>query len=152
MDVFCMNKNVVFEMRLIASCCVLGMVFSLLQFTLDTWGTTARGWRVIRKNATGDILAVLLCVTIMVVCYMVVLEVENNEAKPGETIKVSLNIAFYLVVGAGVNAVIATTLNLLQCTCEKKDSDSDNELVMELMYDDLPVDLELPPMPPAYDL
>ena len=61
LDVFCMNKNVVFEMRLIASCCVLGMVFSLLQFILDTWGTTARGWRVIRKNATGDILAGSVC-------------------------------------------------------------------------------------------
>ena len=52
-----MNKNVVFEMRLIAACCSLGIVFSIAQFALDTWGTTAKGCRSLRKNATGDILA-----------------------------------------------------------------------------------------------
>ena len=94
---------------------------------------------------------VLLSVTIMVVCYMVVLEVQNSESKPGKEVKVSLDIAFYLVIGAGVNSVIATTLNLLQCNCEKRQDTQDHEMMMDLIYDDIPVDYELPPMPPAYD-
>lgn len=97
-------------------------------------------------------IAVLLSVTIMVVCYMVVLEIESNESKPEKEVKVSLDIAFYLVIGAGVNAVVATTLNLLQCTCEKRPNDSDHEMMMELMYDDLSFENGLPPMPPAYDI
>ena len=88
----------------------------------------------------------------MVVCYMVVLEIENNESKPGKNVKVSLDIAFYLIIGAGVNAVVATTLNLLQCNCEKRQTNPDHEMMMELMYEDLPFDYDLPPMPPAYDL
>ena len=93
----------------------------------------------------------------MIVCYLVVLEVENSGVKAGVKVKVSLSIAFYLIIGAGVNAVVATTLNLLQCTCEKRNRDAENEMAMELMYDDLPVDYDLPampppPMPPAYDL
>lgn len=94
----------------------------------------------------------LLAVTIMAICYMAVLEIENNESKPGMEVDVSLDIAFYLVIGAGVMAVVATTLNLLQCTCEKREVNSDHEMMMELMYDDLPFDNELPPMPPVYDL
>ena len=52
-----MNKTVVLEMRLIAASCILAIVISLIQFGLDVWGTTARGLRVIRKTATGDIIA-----------------------------------------------------------------------------------------------
>ncbi len=94
---------------------------------------------------------VLLAVVIMILCYLVVLEVENTERKSGYVVDVKLDIAFFLTVGAGVAAIIATTLNLLQCTCEKRRHDAD-ELGMELMYDDLPDDINLPPMPPAYDL
>jgi len=150
-EIYCMNKNVVLEMRLVAAACILAIIISLIQFGLDVWGTTARGFRVIRKNATGDIIAVLLSVSIMVVCYMVVLEVQNSESKPGKEVKVTFSIAFYLVIGAGVNAVIAATLNLLQCNCEKRQSNSDHEMMMDLMYDDTPIDYDLPPMPPAYD-
>ena len=84
---------------------------------------------------------------------MVVSEIESTESKPGKEVKVSLDIAFYLVIGAGVNAVVATTLNLLQCNCEKKQTSSDHEMMMDLMYDDdvVPIDFDLPPMPPAYD-
>ena len=52
-----MNKNVVLEMRIVAAACILAIIISLIQFGLDVWGTTTRGFRVIRKNATGDIIA-----------------------------------------------------------------------------------------------
>lgn len=152
-DKYCMNNKVLLELKAIASCCILGIVCSLVQFSLDTWGVSGRACRVIRKNATGDILAVLLAVAIMLLCYFVVMEIENTEAKRNATsIKVRLDIAFFLTVGAGIAAVIATTLNLLHCTCEKT-SQSQDEMAMQLMYDDdLPTDRDLPPMPPAYDL
>ncbi len=90
----------------------------------------------------------------MVLCYLVVLEVENTEIKAGETVKVKLDIAFFLTVSSGVAGIVATTLNLLQCTCEKtRHASSMDDLDMELMYDDHAGDLDLPPMPPpAYDL
>lgn len=56
-DMYCMNNNVVLEMRLIAAFSILGIIISLIQFGLDVWGTTAKGCRAIRKNATGDIIA-----------------------------------------------------------------------------------------------
>ena len=55
-----MNKNVQLEMQLIAASCILAIIISLTQFGLDVWGTTARGFRVIRKNATGNIIAGML--------------------------------------------------------------------------------------------
>eukprot|EP00794_Sanderia_malayensis_P005351 gene5351-6022_t len=148
---FCMNAKVLIEMKVIATCCALAIVCSLAQFSLDTWGVSARCCKTLRKNATGDILAVLFSVTIMILCYLVVVEVENTEFKAGHIVKVNLDIAFYLTVGAGVASVVATTLNLLQCTCEKTREECD-DLGMELMYDDMPDDISLPPMPPAYDL
>lgn len=42
---------------MIAAFCILGIITSLIQFGLDVWGTTARGCRVIRKNATGAIIS-----------------------------------------------------------------------------------------------
>ena len=85
----------------------------------------------------------------MGLCYWITLDIENSESTPKKRVKAKLDIAFYLTVGSGAAAVIATTLNLLQCTCDRRNRNDEDDMSMELMYHELlATDTDLPPIPP----
>jgi hypothetical protein len=99
--------------------------------------------------------------------YWITLDISRLEvtvANTRETVQVtcSFAVAFYLVMGAGLAALIATTLNLMEITCERRvernrrlrhdGSDmqlqlicDENEETSMNVFDDLP-----PVAPPVY--
>lgn len=150
----CINNDILTKLRVCAALALLGVISSMFQFTLDVCGTSKRGLKLIRKNSFGHILSVLIAITIICLCYWITVDVNKLKLIGTVQVKCTLDIAFYLVIGSGGAAVIATTLSLLQITCEKRQprhrygSDMQLQLICHNeaeTFDDLP-----PVAPPAY--
>ena len=95
---------------------------------------------------------VFVAVAVMSLCYWITVDVSKLKLVGTVRVKCSLDVAFYMVIGAGIAAVTATTLSLLQITCEKKERrhrHRDSDMQLQLMYhqelDDMP-----PFAPPVY--
>ena len=99
---------------------------------------------------------VLLAISIMGICYWITVDINEIKLIGSINVVCSYEVAFYLVIGAGVAGIIATALNLLHITCEKNERhrryESDMQLQLILNSDlnsALPDDsVSLPPLPP----
>ena len=56
----------------------------------------------------------------MGLCYWITVDISKLKGSKTSVVS-SLDVAFYLVAGAGISAIIAVTLNLLDITCERKE-------------------------------
>jgi len=163
----CITDGVILKLRLCASFALLGVISSMFQFALDVCGSNRTGLKCLRRNSIGNILSVLYSVVILGLSYWITLDISQLELKTytGEIIPISCKfaVAFYLVIGAGLAALIATTFSLMEITFERRrrqhrdrrilnGSDMQLELICDgteessmTVFDDLP-----PVAPPMY--
>ncbi|XP_071947919.1 transmembrane protein 127-like [Antedon mediterranea] len=155
---YCITSQVVTIMRINISFIFLSIISSLIAFFLDTLGPMKHVIKTIRRHSVGNIVTVLLCVTICGFCYWVTTLMEKvlNSYKlaEGSKVSVSYDVGFYLVAGAGSLSVIISATNLLRrysayevVPRERLMDDWDNFLEAELRS--APQLTEMPP-PPAY--
>ena len=53
----CITDDVVMKLRICATLCLLGIVSSMFQFSLDVCGANKRGLKWLRRNSIGNIFA-----------------------------------------------------------------------------------------------
>lgn len=120
----CITDDVIMKLRLCASLSLLGVISSMFQFALDVCGSNRMGLRCLRRNSIGNIFSVLFAVAILGLSYWITLDISKLQLNTtgGGTIQVECQfaVAFYLVIGAGMAALIATTLSLMEITCERR--------------------------------
>ena len=88
----------------------------------------------------------------MGMCYWITQDVSQIHLSGSAKVHIRFDVAFYLVIGAGIGAVIATTLNLFQITCERREHHPvrrHDDMHLELMCADSSLDNidHLPPIP-----
>lgn len=114
----CLNDKVVVIMRSVISFIFMSIVASLFAFFLDVLGPMKTLLKLIRRHAIGNVVTVLLCVTINGFCYwsaMLMEEVLQEHIKaPGSRVVVSFEVGFYLIVASGALSVIISATNLLR--------------------------------------
>lgn len=110
---------------------------------------------------------VLYTVCIMCLCYWITLDISKLTVKKSKSktdlinVECRFDIAFYLVVGAGVASLIAATLGLLQITCEgrrnyrrRRHQQEDSDMQLQLMFEHpevfQPSDIPMDTPPPVY--
>ena len=53
----CITDDVVMKLRICATLCLLGIISSMFQFSLDVCGANKRGLKWLRRNSIGNIFA-----------------------------------------------------------------------------------------------
>ncbi|XP_074641548.1 transmembrane protein 127-like isoform X1 [Tubulanus polymorphus] len=114
----CVTSRILVIMRSIIALTFLGIISSVLSFSLDLFGPSSPSLKIIRRNALGNILTVIICVVINGFTYWVtdLLEQLQIETKPhkGSKVEVTFDVSFYLIATAGAMSVIATACNCLR--------------------------------------
>ncbi|XP_070540034.1 transmembrane protein 127-like [Ptychodera flava] len=157
----CVTDQAVELMRVIISFVFLGIALSLVAFVLDTFGPISRALKIIRRHAIGNILTVLLCVTVNGFCYWISVLIENqleeHKRGSGSSVEVKFDVGFYLIAGAGGLSVIVVATNMLKRYPTYDDSgddgsdDWDNEFFnMPPTFSPAVPSSQVVPAPPAY--
>ena len=81
-------------------------------------------------------------------CYFITDDISHLIDTNGKSVPASLDAAFYLIAGAGVAALVAVTLSLMNVTCERRPSrqhrrrrhHSDMQLTLVNDVDDVIID------------
>jgi len=129
----CFTQGMLTKLQICFALCLLGIFSSMFQFTADVCDSTERriGLRCLRRNSVGNILSLFVIVAIMGLCYLITVDAT---ALPGVGIvRSQLHIGFYLITGAGVAALVAVTLSLLNVTCEGRNRIHQAQSDMQLM-------------------
>ena len=96
---------------------------------------------------------VFIVVTIMGLCYWITVDITKLRGAK-TTVVCTLDVAFYLVAGAGISAIIAVTLSLLDITCERREHSRrhGSDMQLTLISEEPPVAVEEFPQiaPPGY--
>lgn len=114
----CITGEVVNLMRSVIVLIFAAISFTSAAFFLDSLGARSRPYKLMRRNALGNIISVLVCVVVNGLAYWVstLLRAQQsaNKSMAGKKVDVSFDVSFYLVVAAGGLSVIATAANLLK--------------------------------------
>ena len=119
----CITDEIVVLQRTIIALCFFAIIVNLIQFFMDTMGTSKKWANTMRQHAIGNIIGVLLCVVIIGVAYLVsnLLEKEQDKmiAKQKRTpqtyhVDVKFELSYYLVTLSGLLAILAAACNLLK--------------------------------------
>ncbi len=114
----CVNAQVVTIMRSVIAFIFLSITSSLFAFFLDTLGPMKVSLRFVRRHAIGNIIAVLMCLTMSGFCYWAASEIEKtlsaNKRADGSKVIVSFEVGYYLIVASGALSVIISATNLLR--------------------------------------
>ena len=87
----------------------------------------------------------------MGLCYWITLDVQKLTIFGSIHIKATFDVAFYLIVASGIAGFFATSLSLLQITCEKQERRQrhGSDMQLQLIYGDEEVDSVMETMPPV---
>uniref|UniRef100_A0A8C5PFM2 Transmembrane protein 127 transmembrane region domain-containing protein n=1 Tax=Leptobrachium leishanense TaxID=445787 RepID=A0A8C5PFM2_9ANUR len=137
---YCMNKQTILLLRVIAGFCFLGIACSMTAFLLDVFGPKHPALKITRRYAFAHILTVLQCATVIGFCYW------------ASELILALQQHFYLVAGAGGASILATAANLLRHYPTEEEEQA-LELLSEMEVDSYPNEYDvMNPFqpPPAY--
>ena len=103
---------------------LLAIACNLLQFFLDTLGTSKRWLDAIRVHALGSIFGVVFTITIIGISYMIATMIEMNEkslmtasakdASDVSHLEVRFELSYYLITLSGLIGLLAAACNLLR--------------------------------------
>lgn len=124
------TNDVIALQRCIIALCFSAIIVNLIQFFLDTLGTSKKWLATFRSHAIGNILGVLLTIVIIGISYVVSSSLEKNQLRLARLddppasleqvqpqprhIEVRFELSYYLVTLAGMLGLIASACNLLR--------------------------------------
>ncbi|XP_038046854.1 transmembrane protein 127-like [Patiria miniata] len=115
---YCFNTQVVAIMRAVIAFIFLSITSSLFAFFLDTLGPMKSSLKLLRRHAAGNIITVLLCLTMSGFCYwsasLMESEMDGHKLGPSSKVLVSFGVGYYLIVASGALSVIIAATNLLR--------------------------------------
>lgn len=153
---FCMNRQTILLLRVIAGFCFLGIACSMTAFLLDVFGPKHPALKITRRYAFAHILTVLQCATVIGFCYwaseLILALQQQHKQYHGSQVYVTFAVSFYLVAGAGGASILATAANLLRHYPTEEEEQA-LELLSEMEADSYPAEYDvMNPFqpPPAY--
>ncbi|RWS03261.1 hypothetical protein B4U79_11940 [Dinothrombium tinctorium] len=120
----CVTPEIVSLQRMIIALCFFAIIVNLMQFFLDTLGTTKNWINFIRRNAIGSIFGVVLTIIIIGVSYTVAnllekeqkraIEIEPNSSHSLQFIEIRFELSYYLISFAGILGLVGAACNLFR--------------------------------------
>ncbi|RWS20185.1 hypothetical protein B4U80_02515 [Leptotrombidium deliense] len=120
----CVTPEIVSLQRMIIALCFFAIIVNLIQFFLDTLGTSKNWINFVRKNAIATIFGVLLTIIIIGVAYTVgnllereqkrVIEIDRNSAHNLQFVEIRFELSYYLITFAGILGLIGASFNLFR--------------------------------------
>jgi len=149
----CITPMIITKLRVCAALCFIAIITSMFQFSLDVCGANKKGLKCLRRNSAGNIVSVLLAIVVMLICYWITVDISQIRLQGNIIVTSRLDVAFYLIIGAGIAAIVATSLSLLQITCEKQERrqhsrGSDMQLQLIQNHEQESDLHQIPPIPP----
>lgn len=116
----CVTPEIIAMQRTIIALCFLAIVANLIQFFLDTLGTSRKWVNAVRTHAVGSIVGVIFVIIIIGVSYHVSSLLEKEQEKgaspdgPSNHVEVRFELSYYLITLAGLIGLLAASCNLLR--------------------------------------
>lgn len=116
----CVTPEIVSLQRLIILLCFFAIIVNLVQFFLDTLGTSKKWVNSFRSHAVGSIIGVIMAIMIIGISYLIsnLLEKEQKTGSSSNAayhhVEVRFELSYYLVTLSGLIGLVASSCNLLR--------------------------------------
>lgn len=120
----CAFSDILPLQRAIVLFSLMAIIANLVQFFLDTLGSSQKWLDVVRVHALGSILGVIFTILIVGVSYMIATLIEVNEKNlmsesskeraDASHVEVRFELSYYLITLSGLIGLVATACNLLR--------------------------------------